>query len=224
MKLLAKLFSCGKPRIVPNAVKLKPTDASRMRSEVTQADDFPGTSRFVNEYVNHVTSVVVEKAIGEKLGLKLYSNTVRVQSIEKGSALERHGTLIPVGSVICVVNSTPATEVNIRGLLRDCLNRSSASITLSAPSWISAGESRRSSNRENSSRSESSVMRGSVDLGVVPIDFNKLSRDSMKMWTRNASLPDPRMSWVDDELEGERRKPKRSSCEGIYHHYPHEGD
>ena len=246
MKWIGKLFSCGRSTIPLNSEDKHKRGSARMVSDITQAGESPCVSHYTGNCSRLFgTTIVVRKKRGEKLGLRLFPNSVNVHSIEVDSVLYRHRFEIPSGSRICLVENTVVSESNIREILRECVKSTSVSIT------FGSGESQRATsiqlNRPTVARLESShvtprsgsamsdtgnsvVPRVSVDLGMVPIDFSKLSRDSIQMWTRkparNSSLPDPRSScWADDE-EHHRMSSlsKRSSCEGVYHNNPREED
>lgn len=230
MKCFCRVFSCGRSSKLTQTGNNPKQDASRMVSEVTQAGESSGETRF-SAYPSKLDESVVsvKKKKGEKLGIRLFPGTTRIQSIEADSVLSRKRYGIPVNSRICLVNTVIATDQNIRDILRECLDRTSVSITFSSEKGMVG--STRGSLKENitprscSAQSGSSVPRQSIDQGVVMIDFNKLSRDSIQMWTRNpsrnASLPVPQVSWHDDDdcdFSGERKSSKRSSCEGLYNY------
>ena len=142
----------------------------------------------------------------------------------------------PIGSSICLVNGKSTTVPNVKSLLRECFYMREVQIGISrsgdctqCPGYSGHRQSHSSATGSVSPTPSqlSSMWRrvsetGSLPISesaVVPIDFDKLSRDSMSMWTRrNGSLPDPlRDSFEADFGESPsawraRRRAKRSSC------------
>lgn len=230
-----QLFSCGK--INKKADRFKPAQRTitGFVSEATCAGDSPGESHFYDPQAksdNSEITVNVKKESGSILGLRLFHNSQQIQSIEKSSALASFMMQIPIGASIRSVNGTQADVSTVKGLLRDCRDRTMVSLVISTDSIggrhlasskrqsqcssaVSSGNPLSPSPSQLSSMwrrvSETGSLPVSGDGRVVPIDFSKLTRDSMGMWTRNGSLPDPRTDY-DSPIT----RKSRTSCEGIY--------
>ena len=156
--------------------------------------------------------VKVSKLSGDKLGLKLYRSSLQVQSFEPGTALWKFVHEVPSGSTIHSVNGHLASMSNIRDLLRDCLNQILVdlvfTISVKPPYSRRTLSSHRMSYSSQSSTGPSPAgrilsdiaRRGSSDIpyepcqpeeksqGMTQIDFEKLSKESMSMWTRKTSM------------------------------------
>ena len=246
MKWLAKLLSCGRlDREMKQHVE-SGGELHCLASEPTRLGESPGESAFVAPANARETSdtmtVTIRKNAGERLGLKLFFHSVQIQAIEEDSVMSQYSCDIPIGSSICLVNGKSATVPNVKSLLRECLYLREVQIVISrsgdctqCPGYTSYRKSHSSGGASLSPTPSqlSSMWRrvsetGSVavpETPVVPIDFDKLSRDSMSMWTRrNGSLPDP----LRDSFEAEcaesppawlaRRRAKRSSCLADFSH------
>jgi hypothetical protein len=226
---------------------------SLMLSEPTRAGYSPEESSFCPGFSHTDDSsfvIRVHKAAGDVLGLKLFYHSLQVQSIEPGSVLSKHSENIPIGSSISSVNGRPATVRNIRNLLRECRYLTEIYLMFARqdkPAYLRRQSQHRlsqsSATGSNSMMSPSSSQLSSMwrrvsetatlplsDSGVMPIDFNKLSRDSMGMWTRSmvrdSSLPNLELAEARDSFEEEydespncwraRRRAKRASWSGSY--------
>ena len=251
MKWFPKLFGCGRMKISKS--DLHGRSPSLIALEPTRPGESPGESAVCPQH--HVTSdssfvVCVHKEAGDVIGLKLFYHSLQVQAIEPGSILSKHADLIPLGSSISSVNGRTATVRNIRNLLRECRYLTEVYLV------FNRSEATEISRRQSNHRLSHSSATGSISLtspslsqlssmwrrasetatlpvseaGVVPIDFNKLTRDSMGMWTRSivrdTSLPNMELGETEDSFEAEygesptawraRRRAKRASWSGTY--------
>ena len=248
MKWLHKIFGCGSIRDRSNLENKR--EPSGMTSEPTRAEEFVAQG-LTKEMNSDFVSIMIHKEVGDVVGLKLFYHSLQIQSIEPDSAVSRYGDQVPAGGSICSVNGKPATVKNVRNLLRECRylsdvylvlrrgpdgsssrcsqHRLSYSSATGSSSMVSPTPSQLSSMWRRAS--ETATLPISDNAGVVPIDFNKLSRDSMGMWTRgivrDSSLPDLPLAAeeVDSFAEeyGEspntwraRRRAKRASWSGAY--------
>ena len=240
MNCFARLITCGTQGSEKRQDDGGLNSVTQFVSEVTRTGESPVESHFVGTNSKGDTEVIIslQKNSGDKLGLKLFHNSLRVQSVEDDSVLAEFSDRISLGFSIVVVNGTVASVDNIKRLLRECRWLTDVTLTFSKPQAFTSGikkaqscSSDMASAPHSPSPSQLSTMwrrvseTGSLPVsseGVVPIDFAKLSKDSMVMWTRNSSLPDPTIRQPDGEC-GEsptswraRRRAKRSSCDGDY--------
>ena len=246
MKWLPMFFRCG--RIQGHDAKAgRGADSSHLVNEPTRSGESPGESTFFCPGEEGSVTISIKKKADEILGIRLFYHSLQIQRIEANSALIKHSSSIPVGSSIISVNGKIATIRNIRTLLRECRHLSEVSIVIQqsalqqphhrlsqssatgsgshvtpSPSQLSSMW-RRASETATLAVSDSSVV-------PVPIDFEKLSRDSMGMWTRgivrDSSLPDLPIGEDVDSFEAEygespntwraRRRAKRASWSGTY--------
>lgn len=247
MTWLSSLFRCGKMKTQQSNKTERERQPSQLVSEITRTGESPGESAFGSmpkTSDDGSVTISVRKSIGKLLGLKLFYHSLQVQSIEPDTALSQHSASIPAGSTIISVNGKCATTRNIRNLLRECrylpevyiviqkqgaprqgLHRLSNSSATGSGSHISPSPSQLSSMWRRASETATLPVSDSGAL-PVPIDFDKLSRDSMGMWTRgivrDSSLPDLQIDSLEADIEETpnswraRRRVKRASWSGTY--------
>jgi hypothetical protein len=225
-----------------------------MASEPTRLDE-PGplvSPETSSSPVDDLCTFAIHKDAGEVLGLKLFLNSLRIQSIQPNSAVSQYAASIPLGGSIFSVNGKPATVRNIRNLLRECRYLTDVFLVIrkggKAPIYRGSQHRLSHSSATGSSSiasptasqlsslwrrvSDTATLSQSEGTGVVPIDFQKLSKDSIGMWTRgivrDTSLPtlptaiEDRSSFDDEFRESpskwreRRRRAKRASWSGSY--------
>jgi hypothetical protein len=248
MKWCHKIFGCGSFR---ERSKLQnKIEAPGITSEPTRAEE--SVSQAPKRLVNtDFVSIMIHKDVGEVVGLRLFYHSLQIQSIAPDSAISQFVEQVLVGGTICSVNGKPATVKNVRNLLRECRYLSDVYLVLrrgpeSSSSRVNQHRLSHSSATGSSSivsptpsqlssmwrrASETATLPISDNTGVVAIDFNKLSRDSMGMWTRgivrDSSLPELPLaaeeidSFADEYGESPntwraRRRAKRASWSGAY--------
>ena len=254
MKWFPSLCGCGQLNGSSRPKSKGVRQESQIASEPTRLDEpipvvTPETS---NSAVDDLCTVAVHKDAGEVLGLKLFLHSLSIQSIQPESAVSKYTASIPMGGSICSVNGKPATVRNIRNLLRECRyltdvflvirrggevqvsrvsqHRLSHSSATGSSSLASPTASQLSSLWRRVS--ETATLPQSEGTGVVPIDFQKLSKDSIGMWTRgivrDTSLPalptaiedtssfDEEFRESPSKWRERRRRAKRASWSGSY--------
>ena len=175
--------------------------------------------------------ILLRKQEGDLLGMKLFRSSLEVQSIEDNSVLSSFRSDLPIGCQISSINGVVPTTQSVKQLLRECRDLSTVLLVFSRPSTHRTRTIERISSTKRLSHSSSSSMgysptpsqlsnmwrrvseTGSQPMpmpdhntdGVTAIDFTKLSRSSMNMWTRNTSLParheDQRLTFEEEFTE-----------------------
>jgi hypothetical protein len=234
MQCLFRLFTCGKFHASSSIKERFPLEMRGFVSEETQPGESPGESHFIGSNEAKQTGEFLmsfKKKKGELLGLKLFHSSLQIQSISRGCVVALSGQDIPIGAAICAVNGMNTSIATIKQQLRECRDLEEVVLTVhfAADETLPRSVKREShssvasSNVLSPSPSQLSSMwrrvseTGSLPVsseGVVPIDFHKLTKDSMGMWTRNGSLPDCRTGYGESPTSTGRVK--RASYDGIY--------